>query len=133
MTHLDFQRFSPLASCWVARQCAGRCSDSIGVDVSPLSCRQQEADWLTNRAVFWALEISKPALRVTNFLQQDHAYSIKATPPNNGTPSDIMEIHNIMCTYWMSSVSTLASAQRMQFSITEILAVSYCSISSHSS
>lgn len=44
VTHLDFQRFSPLASCWLARQCAGRCSDSIGVDESPLSCRQQEAD-----------------------------------------------------------------------------------------
>ena len=34
----------------------------------------------------WAgLQVSKPTPTVTHFLQQDHTYSKKATPPNSAT------------------------------------------------
>lgn len=74
MTCLQFQMFSPSSSC------AGRCG--TGAEILHL---EATGSWLTvTPRKAWAKQTSKPAPKVTYFLQKDHTYfmprSKRATP-----------------------------------------------------
>ena len=82
---LTVQRFSPLSSWW--EMALGRQTMCWrGSSEFYILLRRQEviSDSGHDLSVY---ETSKPTSIVTHFLQQDHTYTIKATPSINATPS----------------------------------------------
>ena len=57
------------------------------------SHKQEEGLCLTGHGLS-IYKSSKPASTVTHFLQQDHTYSNKATPPNSATPLEGYSLSN---------------------------------------
>ena len=79
---LQVQRLTPLSSWWDTWRNTGRQGERERSE--SLHLYQQAA----GREKYWAwLEYLKPQSQpaVTHFLQQDHFYSKKATPPNSAT------------------------------------------------
>jgi hypothetical protein len=84
-TSLWVQGSSPLSSRQEAWQHLGRHCAREGAESSTSYSKenQEKADFQAARR-----RVSKPTLRVTHFLQQDHAYSNRATAPNSANPWD---------------------------------------------
>jgi hypothetical protein len=77
--HLDVKAARRLSSTGIQEE-----TGFLGIQDENVFCRQPEGDWITLNRLEHIYETSKPAYIVTHFLQQDHNYSNKATPPNSG-------------------------------------------------